>query len=45
MMKTWRASGGEPNIALELPSWLEDLGMTIRSLQPIVDVISPDNFV
>jgi SAM-dependent methyltransferase len=45
VMKTWRATGGEPNIALELPAWLDDLGMTIHSLQPIIDVISPDNFV
>jgi SAM-dependent methyltransferase len=45
VLKTWRASGGEPNIAVELPHWLEELGMTIRSLTPIIDVISPDNFV
>ena len=45
VMRTWRATGGEPNIAVALPSWLEQLGMTIRELRPIVDVITPDNFV
>jgi SAM-dependent methyltransferase len=43
--KSWRATGGEPNIALDLPAWLEDAGVRVTSLLPIVDVISPDNFV
>ena len=45
VMASWRAAGGEPDIALELPRWLTELGFRIRSLQPIVDVVSPENYV
>lgn len=41
VMKSWRESGGEPDIALELPAWLEELGCRIVSLRPIVHVIGP----
>ncbi|MGZ8829655.1 MAG: class I SAM-dependent methyltransferase [Thermoanaerobaculia bacterium] len=45
VMKSWRATGGEPDIARDLPAWLEDLDLRITSLNPIIDVITPDNFV
>ena len=41
----WRRSGGEPDIALDIPAWLEALGFEIESLTPIVDVISPRDYV
>jgi len=41
----WRRSGGEPDIALDIPAWLEALGFEIQSLTPIVDVISPRDYV
>jgi hypothetical protein len=44
VMKSWRASGGEPDIGLDLPRWLTELGFEIRSLLPIVDVIHPSDF-
>jgi hypothetical protein len=44
-MEAWRADGGEPDIGLALPIWLNDLGFEIKSMLPIVDVISPSNFV
>jgi SAM-dependent methyltransferase len=37
----WRQSGGEPDVGLDIPAWLEALGFDIESLEPIVDVISP----
>jgi hypothetical protein len=43
-MKSWRASGGEPDVGLDLPRWLSQLGFEIRSLLPIVDVIRPSDF-
>lgn len=43
--RTWRAAGGEPDIALELPRWLEELGFRVVSLRPIVDVVSPSSYV
>lgn len=45
VMQSWRAEGGEPDIALDLPAWLIQLGFEIKSLQPIVDVVAPGNFV
>ena len=45
VIESWRADGGEPDIGLELPRWLGELGCEIRELRPIVDVVSPDNFV
>jgi SAM-dependent methyltransferase len=45
VMKSWRATGGEPDIGLDLPRWLEELGFEIRSLTPIMDVITPSSFV
>ncbi len=40
VMQSWRANGGEPDIGLDLPRWLAELGFT-TSLQPLVEVISP----
>jgi|HubBroStandDraft_1064217.scaffolds.fasta_scaffold31985_3 SAM-dependent methyltransferase len=42
VMASWRANGGEPDIALWLPRWLEELGFELRSTRPIVDVVQPD---
>jgi SAM-dependent methyltransferase len=41
VMASWRDNGGEPDIALSLPRWLEELGFEIRTLQPIVDIVRP----
>jgi len=45
VMKSWRSQGGEPDIALSLPKWLAELGFTIRSMKPIVEIASPKDFV
>ncbi len=45
VMSSWRKSGGEPDIALELMSWLPLEGFAIRELRPIVDVVGPRDFV
>jgi len=41
VMTSWRDNGGEPDIALSLPRWLEESGCEIRALRPIVDVVQP----
>jgi ubiquinone/menaquinone biosynthesis C-methylase UbiE len=43
VIDSWRRAGGEPNIGLELPAWLEALGFEILSARPLVDVIEPSN--
>ncbi len=45
VMKSWRDEGGEPDIALDLPSWLSELGFELQALNPIIDIVSLKNFV
>ena len=45
VMQSWRDDGGEPDIALSLPAWLHELGFHVKSLNPIIDVVPPTNFV
>lgn len=41
VMASWRGSGGEPNVALMVPRWLEELGFEVLSVCTIVDVVQP----
>ena len=41
VMKSWRHTGGEPDIAIDLLSWLPEEGFEIVELRPFVDVVSP----
>ncbi len=43
VMASWRDNGGEPDIALCLPRWLEELGFELSSARPIIDVVQPDH--
>lgn len=45
VIRSWRERGGDPDIALEIPGWLEELGFDVRALTPIVDVVRPSNYV
>jgi SAM-dependent methyltransferase len=45
IMRTWRESGGEPDVGLDLPVWIEELGLERVSLKPIVEAVSPSNFI
>ena len=40
VIERWRASGGEPEVGLDLPRWLEEMGFDIRSTTTIMDVIT-----
>lgn len=42
---SWRASGGEPDIGLQLPQMLNAAGMEILHMQPLIDVVGPKSFV
>ena len=39
VMVSWRGSGGEPDIGLCLPHWLNELGFEVKGLQPIIEVV------
>jgi SAM-dependent methyltransferase len=45
VMSSWRSTGGEPDVGLDLLGWLPKDGFRIEDVRPIVDVVSPDNFV
>ena len=45
VMASWRADGGEPDIGLDLPRWLAELGFEVKNLRPIIDIIPASNFV
>jgi hypothetical protein len=42
VMASWRHNGDEPDIALSLPSWLEELGFEVLSAHPILDMAQPN---
>ena len=44
VMASWRAQGGEPNIAVQFPDLLRETGFTVRSVQPRVFTVTPRVF-
>ena len=42
---SWREAGGEPDIARDLVSWLPEQGFRITATRPIIDVVSPSDFI
>jgi SAM-dependent methyltransferase len=45
VVASWRANGGEPDIALDLPRWLEELGFELREMRPITEVARPGDYL
>lgn len=45
VMKSWRESGGEPDIALNLPTLLLNAGFKISSVKPHIFCIRPDDYI
>ena len=45
VLEAWRGDGGEPDVGLNLPVWLGDLGFELQSVRPIVDIVSPSNLI
>ena len=41
VMETWREGGGEPDLGLQLPSWLDEGGFDVQELRPIVEAAAP----
>lgn len=41
VMSSWRDDGGEPDIGLDLPRWLEALGFELRNVRPIAGLARP----
>jgi hypothetical protein len=45
VIASWSESGGESDIGLDLPRWLGEMGFELRSLQPLVEIARPGDFV
>jgi hypothetical protein len=45
VVASWRASGGEPDVGLDLPRWLGALGFEVRTLAPLLDIARPEDYV
>jgi SAM-dependent methyltransferase len=43
VMASWRDNGGEPNVALMVPHWLEELGFELLSVRPILDIVQAEH--
>ncbi|MCI0596059.1 MAG: methyltransferase domain-containing protein [candidate division Zixibacteria bacterium] len=44
VMQSWRASGGEPDIGLSLPGWLNELGFELKTLNPIIEIFPKTSY-
>jgi ubiquinone/menaquinone biosynthesis C-methylase UbiE len=44
VMASWRASGGEPNVARALPGLLRDAGMRVLEIYPRVRTVAPHEY-
>jgi SAM-dependent methyltransferase len=45
VMASWREHGGEPDIGMQLPRWLAELGCEIRELRPLIEAPRPHDYV
>jgi SAM-dependent methyltransferase len=45
VMASWRATGGEPDIGLSLPRWLDALGFDLVLVRPITELARPRDFL
>jgi SAM-dependent methyltransferase len=45
VMASWRANGGEPDVAVDLLPWLPAEGFRIVDARPLIDVASPADFI
>lgn len=44
-IREWRASGGEPDIAVQLLPMLSKAGLRLKEAKPIIHAVRPDNYV
>jgi SAM-dependent methyltransferase len=45
VMGSWRAAGGEPDIALPLLSWLSEVGFRLEVTEPVLWAVGPRDFI
>lgn len=45
VMASWRDSGGEPDVGVDLPRWLADAGLEVREARPITELARPGDYL
>ncbi len=45
VIATWRESGGEPDTGQQLPRWLSNNGLAVRSIVPRIFCLSPGDYM
>jgi SAM-dependent methyltransferase len=45
VVASWRDAGGEPNVGLDLPRWMEEAGIVVEQQRAIVEVVRPRDFM
>jgi SAM-dependent methyltransferase len=45
VMKSWRAAGGEPNVAIQFPSLFREAGLEVVEAHPRILTVSPKSYV
>jgi SAM-dependent methyltransferase len=45
VVQSWRDSGGEPDVGLGLPGWLEQEGLEILGMRPLLHVVRKGDFI
>jgi SAM-dependent methyltransferase len=45
VVRSWRESGGEPDIGLRMPEWMGESDLEITSITPIIEIITPADFM
>ncbi|HEY2955168.1 MAG TPA: methyltransferase domain-containing protein [Candidatus Eisenbacteria bacterium] len=45
VVKSWRETGGEPDVGLELPGLLDGAGFRLRSASPLIFALRPDDYM
>ncbi|MGH7467303.1 MAG: class I SAM-dependent methyltransferase [Longimicrobiales bacterium] len=45
VVEDWRATGGDPDIGLQLAEWLPDLEFSIASVHPVIEVVPRTSYL
>lgn len=45
VMQSWRDAGGEPDVGLDLPRWMEAAGFRIEAQRCVTEVLRPSDFM
>ena len=44
VMQSWRDAGGEPDVGLRLPQWLDAAGLELVEIRPLIEIVGRGDF-